>query len=208
LAVRAGDYNNRRVRNVFPDTYKSGDVDKQGYFLAAALAGLRSGVVPHQGLTNIEVLGASDLSKSVSTFNMDQLNVLAEQGVWIVTQDAVGATAYVRHQLTTDESGLNFVEDSITTNVDSISYALQGVLAPYIGIYNRNTYAILLIKDAIAAELDYRLTGTFTATAGNQLNGYTIDKIAANSTFKDRVDVEITLDVPAPINNITVKLIV
>lgn len=208
LAVVAGDYDNRRVRNVFPDTFKSGTVEKEGFYLAAALAGLRSGVVPHQGLTNIQVLGPTDLTKTVSTFDADQLDRLAEQGVWIVTQDAVGATPYTRHQLTTDEAGLNFAEDSITTNVDSISYGLQRVLAPFIGIYNRNTYAILLIKDAIAKELDFRAVNTFTATAGNQLNGYTINSITENATFKDRVDVDITLDVPAPINSINVKLTV
>ncbi len=208
LALVGSGYDNRRVNMVFPDTAKTGSVVKNGYFVAAALAGLRSGSVPHQGLTNIEVLGFDDLSKAVTGFTQTQLNRLAESGYWIVTQTRVGASAYTRHQLTTDSSGLNFVEDNITTNVDSISYGLQRVLAPYIGIYNVNPTNVLLIRSVIDAELRFRLTGTFNVRAGNQLNGYTINSLAADLVFKDRIAANITLDVPAPMNSINITLVI
>jgi hypothetical protein len=98
IAAVASGYNNRRVRCVFPDTYKYAGITKEGYFAAAGLAGLRSGVVPHQGLTNTEYLGADDLSKSVVEFSQEDLDTMAESGVWILTQETVSAqsTAYVR----------------------------------------------------------------------------------------------------------------
>jgi hypothetical protein len=207
-----GDFNNRRVRCVFPDTYKHAGVTKQGYFAAAGLAGLRSGVVPHQGLTNSEFLGADDLSKVVLEFTQDDLNTMAEQGIWLLTQEVVGSTPYVRHQLTTDESSLNTSEDSITTNVDNISYALRKTLAPFIGRFNVNTENIALVRAAIVGELTYRATSTFTARAGNQLLSFTpqddIIRIERNSTYKDRMDVEVRLNVPYPLNYINLKLIV
>ncbi len=212
IAHVGGDYNNRRVRAVFPDTYKSGGVTKQGYFLAAALAGLRSGVVPHQGLTNTQVLGVDDLSKVVNEFTQDQLNVMAEQGIWIVTQEVVGATAYARHQLTTANASLNTSEDSITTNVDNISYALKNALAPYIGTYNVNPENVIVIRDALIAELLFRATSTRTVRAGNQLTSFTpatdILRLEQNATYKDRIDVEVRLNVPYPLNFINLKLIV
>ncbi|NBQ69925.1 MAG: hypothetical protein EBU46_14315 [Nitrosomonadaceae bacterium] len=208
LAAVAGGYNSRRVRSVFPDTFKAGSQTKEGFYLAASLAGLRSGVVPHQGLTNIQLLGPTELSRVVNELSEDQLNVLAEAGVWIVTQSALGATPYTRHQLTTDESGLSFSEDSITTNVDHISYALQAKIAPFIGLYNVNPGTVLQIRSAIDAELSYRMTNTFTERAGNQLNGFTITKVEQNATFKDRIDVEVILQVPAPINVIKINLTV
>ena len=217
LAYVGGEFNNRRVRCVFPDEYRyeKGDgtmVTKQGYFLAAALAGLRSGVVPHQGLTNTQVLGASDLSKVVIEFTQDQLNVMAEQGIWIVTQEIVGATPYARHQLTTDERSLNTSEDSITTNVDNISYALKHTLEPYIGTYNINPENLLVIRDAIIGELTFRATGTRTVRAGNQLTSFTPEDdillLQQNPTYKDRIDVEVKLNVPYPLNFISLKLIV
>jgi hypothetical protein len=187
-------------------------VTKQGYFLAAALAGLRSGVVPHQGLTNTQVLGASDLSKVVIEFTQDQLNVMAEQGIWIVTQEIIGATPYARHQLTTDERSLNTSEDSITTNVDNISYALKHTLEPYIGTYNINPENLLVIRDAIIGELTFRATGTRTVRAGNQLTSFTPEDdillLQQNPTYKDRIDVEVKLNVPYPLNFISLKLIV
>jgi hypothetical protein len=208
LALVGGEYNNRRVRVVFPPTVKSGSTVLPGYIVAAALAGLRGGVVPHQGLTNTTVLGFDDLTASVRTFTETQLNRLAAQGIFIVTQAAIGATAYVRHQLTTDETSLNTSEDSITTNVDSISYGLMTALAPYIGIYNVHPRAVTLIRVAIANELNFRATATYTVRAGNQLNSFEIVSLAQNPTFKDRVDADIVLDVPYPLNKLAIKLIV
>jgi len=212
IAHIGGDYNNRRVRCVFPDTYKYKGVTKQGYFAAAGLAGLRSGVVPHQGLTNSEFLGADDLSKVVIEFSQDDLNTMAEQGIWLLTQEVIGATPFVRHQLTTDTSNLNTSEDSITTNVDSISYGLKHVLAPFIGKYNINTENIAIVRAAIVSELTERATNTSTARAGNQLVSFTpkddITRIQQNDEFKDRIDVEVRLHVPYPLNYLSLKLVV
>lgn len=219
IAAIGGDFNNRRVRVVFPDTYKYGNaalgevsVTKQGYIAAAGLAGLRSGVVPHQGLTNSEFLGATDLSKVVIEFSQSELDLMAEKGVWLITQEVVGATPYVRHQLTTDERSLNTSEDSITTNVDSISYALKDVLAPFIGRYNVNNENVLAVRYAIAEQLRYRANDTYVARAGNQLVSFTekddIVRIEQNSTYKDRIDVEVRLHVPYPLNYINLKLLV
>jgi hypothetical protein len=212
IAARGGEFNNRRVRCVFPDTFKYGGVTKQGYFLAAGLAGLRSGVVPHQGLTNSEYLGADDLSKVVVEFNQDDLDTMAEQGIWLITQEVLGATPYVRHQLTTDTESLNTSEDSITTNVDSISYALKKILAPYIGKYNVNIENVAVIRAAVVAELSFRATGTYTARAGNQLVSFTpkddIISIGQNSIYKDRIDATVRLNVPYPLNYVNLTLLV
>jgi hypothetical protein len=212
ISHTAGDYNNRRVRMVFPDTYKYGGVVKQGYFAAAGLAGLRSSVVPHQGLTNSEFLGADDLSKVVIEFTADDLNTLAEQGVWIITQEVVGATPFVRHQLTTDTRSLNTSEDSITTNVDNISYALKHTLTPFIGRYNVNSENLLAVYSAIVAELQFRASSTGTLRAGNQLTDFSpaddILLLQVNPTYKDRIDVEVRLNVPYPLNYVNLKLLV
>lgn len=212
IAMIGGEYNNRRVRCVFPDTFKYGKVTKQGYFAAAGLAGLRSGVVPHQGLTNSEYLGADDLSKVVVEFTQENLNTMAEQGIWILTQEVVGSTPYVRHQLTTDTRSLNTSEDSITTNVDSISYALKATLAPFIGRFNINPENLAVVRAAIVNELTFRASSTWTYRAGNQLVSFSpkddILRLEQNPTYKDRIDVEVRLNVPYPMNYINLKLIV
>lgn len=208
IAATGSGYNNRRIKPVFPSYVKEGTVTYPGYFVGAALAGLRASVVPHQGLTNTEVLGFNDLTESVSTFSETQLNRLADAGFYIVTQDAVGGTAYVRHQLTSDHSSLNTSEDSITTNVDSISYGLNRAIKPFIGTYNIHPKSLVVIRNAINAELNYRATSTFTLRAGNQLNSYKILRFEQSATFKDRIECDVQLEVPYPINFITITLFV
>lgn len=211
IAEIGGSYNNRRVRAVFPDTYQdSKGVSKPGYIAAAGLAGLRSGVVPHQGLTNSEFLGAYNLSKTVIEFQQAELDTMAAAGIWIITQSVIGATPYVRHQLTTDESSLNTSEDSITTNVDSISYALRDVLAPFIGRYNINKDNLALLRAAIFSELNYRATGTSTYRAGNQLASFRGDDILSldvDPVSKDKINASVKLHLPYPLNYVTLKLI-
>jgi hypothetical protein len=208
LAQVGSDYNNRRVRMVFPPVAKNGTTEYEGYIVAAALAGLRASVVPHQGLTNTVLLGFTDLSLAVNEFTETQLNRLAEEGYFIVTQSVVGATPYVRHQLTTDMSSLNTSEDSVTTNVDSISHGLQAAVGPFVGTYNIHDKSLAVLRSIIVGELDFRATGTYTVRAGNQLNSFKIVKFSQNATFKDRVDVEIELGVPYPLNFVSIKLIV
>jgi len=197
----------RRVRNVFPSSYTDANgLTVNGYFAAAALAGLRSGSVPHQSLTNTQVIGPVAVPLVTQTYTVTQLNQLAAAGVWILTQDATGGTVYTRQQLTGDSSSLNYREDSVTANVDSVSYSLQSALAPFIGIYNISPSALLTIKTAVDTELRYLLNNTYTTRAGNQLLGYEIVSIAQDPTFQDRVNVTVTLTVPYPVNNISVTL--
>lgn len=198
----------RRVHVVFPPTYTSGSATGlPGYFLAAGLAALRSGSAPHQSLTNTQLIGPTAVPLCTATYSEENLNDLAEAGVWIVTKLLSGGQCYTRHQLTGDATNvLNYREDSVVANVDSISYALQSALAPFVGIYNISPGVLLQVKSVIDAELSFRLTGTYTKRAGNQLLGYKIVSIAPNATYADQLDIVIELQVPYPMNRITVTL--
>lgn len=212
-ALGAATGNSRRVNAVFPYTAKTAGVDKPGYFVAAALAGLRAGSLPHAPLTNVELLGFDDFTVSLVTFTPTQLNSLAAHGYWIVTQDVAGGVPYVRHQLTTlgyNDVGADpkFSEDSITTNVDSISYSLQRVLKPFIGRYNVNPGTILLIKDAVTRQLNYQKAESANTDAGPQLLGYTIESIGKSAVFRDRIEAVVTIDLPYPLNGVTLTLVV
>lgn len=202
------NYNDRRIIPVFPDVYKAGTVTQKGYHLAAAIAGLASGVVPHQSLTNIQVLGPTDLTRVVSEFTEAELDSIADEGCLIVTQAAIGSPAYIRHQLTSDRSQVSKAENSVTRNVDSVSYGLQEALAPFIGIYNINAGSLLKVRAAIDKNLNSRVSNTSTETAGPQLLGYTINKVERDVTFQDKLVIEVQLQVPFPMNYITVTLLV
>lgn len=212
-ALGAATGNSRRVNAVFPYIAKTAGVDKAGYFVAAALAGLRAGSLPHAPLTNVELLGFDDFTVSLVTFTPTQLNNLAAYGYWIVTQDVAGGTPYVRHQLTTlgyNDVGADpkFSEDSITTNVDSISYALQRALKPFIGRYNVNPATIALINSSLTRQFGALISVSSNTPAGPQLLSYEIKSIGKSTVFKDRIEAVVTVDLPYPLNGVTITLVV
>lgn len=202
----------RRFKNVFPGSYTIGNTTYDGCFAAAALAGLRSGSVPHQSLTNtvVNLGGVAELNDVVNTYSETALDNLAEAGCWILTQDVLGGAVYTRHQITAegaaDSANLNYMEDSITANVDSISYGLQAALSPFKGTYNISPATVLKVRAAVDNELSYRAGNTWTERAGNQLISYTIISLAQDATFKDRINIKIGLNVPYPMNYIEVTL--
>ena len=207
VATRAGALSNRRVCAVWPDQVGSAGRLMPGYYLAAALAGLASGVVPHQGLTNVEVGGFDDFTRSYKLFNETQLNRLAEAGVWIVTEDRDG-TPYTRHALTTDNLDLNRREEMIRRNVDSISYLFLRRLRPYIG----RTNATPTMVDKLTREVDQLIrffkSNGYTEELGSQLIDGSVRILRIHPLLKDRIEIVLDLVVPAPLNNIELHLVV
>lgn len=207
IATQASRYSDRRVRLVWPDKGSNGGVELASYFMAAALAGLRSGVVPQQSLTNVEVAGWDDVRFKL--FNASQLNTMAGAGVWIVTQDPNDGTIYSRHQVTTgDTAVITSREDSLVANVDSISYFFLNRLKPFIGQANLTEQTLALIRTQIDSLIQYLTQNGVSETVGGQLISGEITELAADPVFKDKVNITVTLVVPFPVNSIDLHLIV
>jgi hypothetical protein len=207
IARRAGVLSNRRVCAVWPDQVGSAGTLQPGFFLAAALAGLASGVVPHQGLTQVEVAGFDDYSRSYKLFNETQLNEMAEAGTWIVTQARDG-TPFTRHAVTTDNLDLNRREEMIRRNVDSMSYLFLRRLRPYIGRTNATPGMVALLRNRINAIIDFLRGNGYTQELGSQLIDGSIRVLRIHPLLKDRIEIVLDLTVPAPLNNIELHLVV
>jgi hypothetical protein len=207
IAQQAGALSSRRVVAVWPDQVGEAGVLQPGYYLAAAIAGLASGVVPQQGLTNVEVAGFDDFTRSYKYFNETQLNRLAEAGVWIVTEDRDG-TPHSRHALTTDNLDLNRREEMIRRNVDSMSYLFLRRLRPYIGRTNATPSMVTLLRNQLTETISALATNGTTAEIGSQLIDGSIRVLRIHPLLKDRIEVILDLTVPAPLNNIELHLVV
>jgi len=207
IARRAGVLSNRRVCAVWPDQVGSAGTLQPGFFLAAALAGLASGVVPHQGLTQVEVAGFDDYSRSYKLFNETQLNEMAEAGVWIVTQARDG-TPYTRHAVTTDNLDLNRREEMIRRNVDSMSYLFLRRLRPYIGRTNATPGMVELLINRVNGIISFLKSNGYTQELGSQLIDGQIRILRIHPLLKDRIEIVLDLTVPAPLNNIELHLVV
>lgn len=215
LKDQAQSFADRRVVAVWPDVVGTGGNAQDGVFLACALAGLASGVVPHQGLTNVEIAGFDDLAaRTKDFFSSSQLDDLASGGVWIGTEDRDG-TPHTRHALTTSTVDLNRKEEMIRRNVDSISYLFLRRLRPFIGRTNATPSMLRRLRYEVLRIIKFLKGNSYTEELGPQLIEGTIaldneghEILRIHPLAADRVEIVLNLTVPAPLNNIELHLVV
>jgi hypothetical protein len=191
------------VRTVIPNKY-----------VAAEVAGLRSAVIPWQGLTLTEINSITDAPAMYTRYTNTLLNTVAAAGTFIVTQEAESGGVFIRHQLTTQSNeGSLAYEDSIGVSLDAISFQVKDALNVFVGRKNVTRQTLDEIYDSVWTILNGATTSSAIADYGPQLNGFTnkagernkID-VAAHPTLKDRVQVYARLLMPLPLNTLEVIL--
>jgi len=206
LALTWG-FHDRRIHVLWPDEIESDGYTTEGYHLCAAIAGLISGVVPHQGLTRLEIAGFSNADRTTKVFNRTQLNTMAAGGVWIVTQDLEDGSIFSRHAVTTaDTEDVAQREEMVGRNLDSISFYFLDLYDPYIGISNVTPSAIAILRAETRGAIKFLESANFVPRLGPQLISGTIVELRPHATLKDRVVVVLDLTLPFPMNNIEVHL--
>lgn len=208
MALKPGLWTSRRVYLVWPDEIGNAGETVPGYFLCCSLAGLRGASLPHRPLTNIEIIGWDDVTRTTEFFNEPQLNTMAGAGWWIVTRDPDGGTIYTRHQLSTNMLDLNRKEQSVTTNVDSISYLFLDRLKIYIGRGNVTPVMIGIIEGEILSILNFLSNFIVQETIGPQVISYEIVELTQHPLLKDRILATVNIEVPYPLNNIELHLVI
>lgn len=101
-------YGYRRFINIFPDVCIVDDVQVPGYYLGCAVAAGIASLPSHYGMTRLSVSGISGVRGSGDYFSNDQLDVIADGGTFIFVQTSPAAAPYIRHQLSTDRSTVEF----------------------------------------------------------------------------------------------------
>ncbi len=208
IMAKAGVLSFRRAYLIWPDWVRSDDGNLvNGYYMCAALSGLRSGVAPHQGLTNVEIAGFSEVSRSTDYFTRSQIKAMRDAGVWIVTQ-ADDGTIYTLQQVSTDNTDINTAEQSITTNLDSVSYFMRRSLEGYIGKGNMTDSMLKILGAVVGNNLSFLKMNLTVERLGPQIRDGEVVDIRQHPVLKDRAQIIISLTLPAPLNNIELYLIV
>jgi hypothetical protein len=206
--AKTGGFDDRRVKFLWPDTIEADGYTVQGYHLCAAVAGLTSGVVSHQGLTQLAISGFSSVPRTTEVFSRANQNTMAAGGVWVVTQDPSTGSIYTRHALTTSsESDVDHKEEMITRNLDAISYFFLDVLAPYIGVANVTPSTLVQLRVDLIAAINILTNSNFVGRLGPQLISGEIVELRAHATLRDRIVAAINLVVPSPLNNLELHLV-
>lgn len=207
IGTIAESYGSRRAYYVWPDFVGDGDYTVDGFYLCAAIGGMVAGFPPHQGFTNFAIAGFDDVSRSSTYFSRNQLDIMAEGGTYIVTQDAAGAVPYARHQLSTDMTSIETRELSITKNLDYISYFFKNLLKPYIGVYNVTDETLDILRTVTLGGVSFLRTQSFERI-GAPLIDANILRLERNADLRDTVDIDLDVSLPYPLNYINLRLIV
>jgi len=213
-ATTASGFDNERIFAVIPDRGIDGmRVDAKGVknvHLAAAFAGLRSTSAVQQPLSNVTINGFDTLNRGEVLFTETNFSTMRDAGVWVVRQPRTGSQAgkiYAQRQLSTNNLDIYRKEQSVTTNIDNISFALLDGLAGYVGRVNITEGTIGQIRLALDDILreKTRMSSTYL---GPQLAGYEIVLIEQVAASLGTLKVQVTLDVPLPMNVIDLTLVI
>ncbi len=207
IGKQSTSYSSSRIHNIWPDVIANEFGEEiQGYFLCAAIAGLTSGVAPHQPISNVELVGFSQAKRSLM-FNEDDLDVIAEGGTWIVTADNSGMI-HSRHQLSTDMSQLEMRESSIQNNWDSVSREVRASYGDLPGQSNVSNELLKLIKDSIVAVSVGIESREYDVKIGKQIQGYKILHLAKDPVLKDKIKLVYKPILPRPLNSLEIVIFI
>lgn len=196
----------RRGIITFADGPMHNGIDVPPYCVAAAFAGLRSASYPHAPLSNVVLPGIE--TKQEHGFTASQLKSLGANGFLRVGRNSAGNTI-VRRQLTSAAADdVNYDQQSIVCNIDSICLNLKNSGTGYVGNTNISQELLSLLQ----VELQDRLRAYsiyVNALIGPQLLSWRIVNLAQHPVYKDRVYVTIQGEPPKPFNrfDITFRMI-
>ena len=126
----------------------------------------------------------------------------------MVTQEVEDGPLFIRHQLTTKtDAGILYYEDSVGTNLDNIAYAVKDIFQLYIGKRNANPETLEEIETKMRDLLDAfkRNPGGFS-NIGPALVNWDDLKVEIDPHLRDRINSEVTLELPLPLNTMFVTL--
>jgi len=211
LAGYASSLGTRRVVSTQPDIFavsvNSLVMKIPGYFAGPVLAGLTAGLPSQAGFTNLSVSGFVGRENSDDKFSDTQLDTIAGGGNMIFTQSVPGAALSIRHQLTTDVSTIYFQEFSVTKNVDLIARFFRNLFRPFIGVYNITDGLMDMLKTRGGGGIAF-LTEQRAPRIGAPLRSGELARIEESADQPDTVEIDISINVPLPLNNIKLTLLV
>lgn len=204
-AFYGNSYKNRKIALIGPGEFIGYGEIHPMFYATAAIGGLLNSLPPHQGISNYNLVGVSQVHESLFIFSDDDLDIMANGGVTVIAQDSLTEVPYIRHQVTTDPEFLKLRERSINENLDSISYGILDLFTPYIGKYNLHIGIVEQLRTNLEGYL-YKLTENKSDTAGPQITGYEVILLKLADNAEDTLEVKVNVDLPAPFNRAEIEI--
>lgn len=206
LQETSKSFGTSRFVHTWPDVCVIDGQELPGFYLSCAVAGMIAGLPSHQGFTRISIAGVGGLKHANDYFNATQMDIIAEGGTFVFLQDNPSAAPYVRHQLTTDMSTIEFQELSFVKNFDYVSYICKDVMDKFLGRYNITPSTLGLLETSLRATLESLKLYTLPRI-GSPVLGYNVVKVHQLDDIRDRVEMYAEVDFPYVLNTIGLHLV-
>lgn len=177
-----------------------------GYYFMCGVAGLIAGLPSQSGLTNIALAGFTDVKFSNFYFTRAQMDTMAAAGTLLIAQETQGGIPYIRHELTTDMSVLQYREIQQVKNWDYLSYFFYDILRPFIGKWNITPDSIQVVRQSLNAG-GKMLQGRKLPKVGAPLTSFSIKTLKQDPDNLDNLIAEMPIVMPNPLNNASLYLI-
>lgn len=173
-----------------------------GWALAAAFGGMNAGFPPHQGFTNLGVVGIKRVRFGNKYFSDSQLGLIGGSGGFVVVQDTEGSLPAAWLQTTTDNSSIQRRELSVTKTLDYYSLGLFSLLSGYIGTHNIYGGTIASLTNAVNSYHAFLQNQSYDKIGAPILSAL-IGELREHEVLPDTVVLATQIDIPIPLNYIT-----
>lgn len=168
------------------------------YIAAACAAGMRAAEPVHRPLSNMPYTSISCMETHGMTASI--LRTLGSNGIWLIGNNAAGITINRRQLTTAAADDINFDEQSITTNIDSICKRFKSVGANRVGNSNISPMLLQVLSAELSALLRYYTTYTPSLQAGPQLLQAQLQELYQDPVNLDAVYATLSGQPPKPFN--------
>lgn len=203
-------YQNRRMIVTAPDTATMTidglDTSVPGYYINAAIAGLKASKLPQTPLTEASISGLKAVSGSQDRYSEPQLKIMSAGGLWIMYQESDAGAVLVRQQLTTDMTSAATREDSITQAIDFAAKLFRRSIRNFIGRYNITLSVVESVTFVVEALVRF-LTKPGNGSSGvlKEINVLSIQQSTENP---DEIEMDAEITPYYPFNKMKIRFII
>lgn len=210
-AVEAASLNSVDSRRVYlawqPVSVSISNVETSvgSQYLAAAVGGLIAGLPPHAAITNIGIGGITKIRDN--RYTEKQFTDMSNAGVLVFKQDTAAGAPYCVHGVSSDKSGaVELVELSMVKVFDYAAAYFQKRQERFLSGWNVNDQTIGFIK----ADLEIGIAALKAQRypkLGSVIIDATLVSVAQNPAVTDKVESEILVTFPRPLNTLALRLV-
>lgn len=196
---------NQYINVVFPTKPTWNDVEVNGYFLAAALAGARGYTPPHQGLRALQLETGWLADQTYFDF-ADDIDTLDTYGMMIIDSTEDGINAYIFSANTSDPSSIKTAREVHVSNILSVDRFIYEALACYEGRSKISLNIFNKIRTTAVDALNIIKASTNISNIGRAVASWIVSQPYVNPNQNDEVIVPISYTIYMNINTLTIQL--